>query len=65
MIHKVYIVRCSYCHASLYDSFGLARPKYFYNLDSIPETLSKEGWKVIQGVEVCRSCLQKQHNSEL
>lgn len=59
MIIKVYIVRCSYCHASLRDPNGSDhRPMYFYQLDSIPEVMRESGWGVISGVQVCKSCIR-------
>jgi hypothetical protein len=57
MIHKVYIVRCSQCHASLRDTkFFDYRPRYFYSIDSIAQALSEANWKVINGTEICNSC---------
>ena len=66
MIHKVYIVRCSYCHAPLCEPNGLDhRPKYFYQVDGIPLAMKDVGWGTVNGMEVCRKCLQKSGNSEL
>jgi hypothetical protein len=66
MIHKVYIVRCSYCHAPLRDPTGLDhRPRYFYQLDSIQEAMSEAGWGTLRGMQICRKCLQSTTISEL
>lgn len=66
MIQKVLIVRCSYCHAPLREPYGMDhRPKYFYTLDSIAQTMREAQWKVIGGTEVCGGCAEKQNNTEL
>lgn len=67
MIHKVYIVRCSQCHGSLRDTkFFDYRPRYFHNLDNIPQALSEANWKVINGMELCDKCCDIYgHSSEL
>lgn len=66
MIHKVYIVRCSYCHAPLREPYGLDhRPKYFYSIDNIQPVLKEAGWQIIHGAEVCKSCSERQRSSEL
>jgi len=60
MIHKVYIVRCSYCHAPLHDRMVADyRPKYFYTLDGILQALSDANWKVINGMDLCDKCHTK------
>jgi hypothetical protein len=66
MIHKVYIVRCSHCHAPLREPNGLdSRPRYFYQIDTIPLALKDAGWGVVNGMELCVKCLQQQRSYEL
>lgn len=66
MINKVYIVRCSYCHAPLREPYGLGhRPKYFYDLASIPQAMKEAQWTLVNGTEVCHLCNEKSKSSEL
>lgn len=66
MIHKVYIVRCSYCHAPLLEPYGLGqRPRYFYDLAAIPQAIKEAQWTLMSGTEVCYSCVEKNKSSEL
>jgi len=65
MIHKVYIVRCSYCQAPLCEPHGLDhRPRYFYQLDSIPQAMSEANWGTVNGLQVCNRCLERHQRSE-
>lgn len=60
MIQNVLIVRCSYCRAPLRDPFtGNHTPRYFYELSSIPPVLIEQGWSLVNGMELCRSCVQR------
>jgi hypothetical protein len=66
MIHKVFIVRCSFCHGSLRDRLSNDyRPRYFYDLNSIQPTLIEAGWKTMNGTEICPKCLETYNRSEL
>ena len=66
MIHKVYIVRCSYCHGSLREPLSTDfRPRYFYSMDAIKPALEEAGWKVVSGTEVCKKCIETYSRSEL
>ena len=70
MIHKVYIVRCSYCHGSVRDCINTQlgvdfRPRYFYNMKEIQPAIEQAGWRIINGTEVCAKCLETYTRSEL
>lgn len=65
MIQKVYIVRCSYCHAPLLEPYGMDhRPKYFYTLDSIVLAMNEANWGTDNGLQVCNSCIQRHQRSK-
>lgn len=60
MIQRVFVVRCSYCRAPLRDpSTGSHTPRYFYEAASIPPVLIEQGWALVNGMELCRSCVQR------
>lgn len=57
MIIKVFIVRCSYCHAPLRDPNGMNHmPRYFYNSNDIEAALLEQDWDIKKGLQVCHSC---------
>lgn len=63
MIIKVFIVRCSYCHAALCDPHGTNHmPRYFYRSSDIEEAMAEQSWSIEKGLQVCFNCVQKSTN---
>lgn len=66
MIHTVYIVRCTQCHAPLRDQYMPNHlPKYFYSVDNIPEVMKQQGWKTVNHTQLCSTCSSRTPSTEL
>jgi hypothetical protein len=60
VIIKVFIVRCSYCHAALCDPHSMNyMPRYFYRSSDIEEAMAEQSWSIEKGLQVCFNCVQK------
>ena len=66
MIHKVYIVQCSYCYVHLPNpKTSDPHPRYFLHTDNAFLAMSDAGWQAVNGMHICAKCFERTKRSEL